>query len=341
MQTQVQRDYWPTIGWKQSPPLEQGVDPEKLSAVERYGETSNPNIHAILVVRHGYIVFEKYYHGYHKRDYQYIASMTKSITSALIGIALRDGYITCLDQKLAEFFPKYVASQEDPRKKEISIRDLLTMSSGFKWDEIEDESYLSQWLTSYDWIEFAFEQPMSHEPGQVFIYNSLGTHLLSVLLSKLTRMSILEFAREELFRPLGIPSNEKEGFFWEIDPQGYYTGGHGVKLTPRDMAKLGYLYLNDGRWGNRQIIPADYVKLSTQQQSEGGSPENANYGYLWWVTKQQGYSAFFAGGYGGQFIYVIPELDIVIVISSTLGEAPGNHHKYIVPRFVIQAIRDE
>ena len=337
MENALQRDYWPTTDWQEASPQEHGMDPSVLAKLDTYVAAVPPLIRAILVVRHGYLVFEKYYHGNTKSNYQMLRSATKSVTSALVGIALQQGYIRSLDQTLPDFFPHYFTAQTNPCKKEITLRHLLTLTHGFLPDHVVERTY-PQKPASY--LETALvEAMMLAPPGQLFAYSSIGVELLSILLSQLTHMNLIDFAKEHLFGPLGIATDEQAGFLWETDNQGYYHGSGGLHLLPRDMAKFGYLYLNNGYWEGQQIIPAYYVKSSTQPQSAGGIPEFARYGYLWWVTEQQGHRAFFAAGRGGQYIYVIPDLDIVITISSTVGDGPGIHHKdYILPLFILPAI---
>jgi CubicO group peptidase (beta-lactamase class C family) len=337
MKTSPYRHYWPITGWREASPQEHGMDLSVLAKLDTYVAAVPPRIRAILVVRHGYLVFERYYLGNTKSNYQMIRSVTKSVTSALVGIALQQGYIRSLDQTLSDFFPQYFTARTDLCKKEITLRHLLTLTHGFLPDHVVERMY-PQKPASY--LETALEEAMMlAPPGQLFAYSSIGVELLSILLAQLTHMSLINFAKEHLFEPLGISTDERAGFVWETDNQGYYHGSGGLHLLPRDMAKFGFLYLNNGYWEGKQLIPADYVKSSTQPQSTGGSPECARYGYLWWVTEQQGHRAFFAAGRGGQYIYVIPDLDIVITISSTVGEGPGMHHKdYILPLFILPAI---
>lgn len=318
-------------------PEQQGLDSGVLARVDEYVKTIPPGIQAVLVVRHGYLVFERYYQNQTRNDYQMIRSATKSVISALIGIALHEGYIQSLDQTLPEFFPEHFFVDTDPCKREITLRNLLTLTAGFVPDQVAERIYGPP---PEDWVKAALEAITFSQRGQLFAYSSIGVMLLGILLARKSRMNLLDFARQHLFEPLGIVMDEQAGFVWEQDHQGYYYGSGGLYLLPRDMAKFGYLYLNNGYWDGQQIVPAEYVRASTQPQSAGGFPEAAKYGYLWWVTEQQGHRAFFAAGKGGQYIYVIPDLDLVVTISSTVGEVTGVHHKdYILPLFVLAAIK--
>src|SRR4051794_40303535 len=212
------------------------MDATLLSNADHHIARHMPDVRVLLVVYHGSIVFEKYYQGYTASSYHGVMSVTKSVTSALIGIALRDGYLAGLDQTIATFFPEYLASCDDARKRAISIRDLLTMTSGFDWDEARRQKRFQRWFSSRNQLKTLLETPLAHDPGKVFAYNSAEAHLLSAIITKSTHMSTLEFAKKTLFDPLAI-ATDRRGFSWETDPQGYYTGGHGLHLTARDMAK--------------------------------------------------------------------------------------------------------
>ena len=320
----VKRDYWPTTAWKESIPEKQGMDSQRLSELPQHIEEKLAHIRSFLIVRHGYLVFEKYYQGCEQNDYHEVASVTKSFTSALVGIALKGEYLKSLDQKMMDFFPDYATSDIV----NITLGHLLTMTSGFRWNDIN----FPRWTRSDNWIKFAVERPIVNEPGEKFNYDTPAAHLLSGILAKATGISTLKFASKYLFEPLGIAQPQ-----WSTDPQGYNTGGHGAAFRSRDLAKFGYLYLNNGMWDGKQVISSNFVQTSTQKQNEGGFPENEHYGYLWWVTTVEGHHAYFAGGFGGQFIYIVPELDLVVVITSNL-DRPHMENRNIVGEFIIPAI---
>ncbi len=339
MQIRPQRGYWPTGDWRESPPHEQGIDAALLSGLDAYIKETRPYLDTILIIRHGYIVFERYYKEYARQSYHLFHSLTKSMISLLVGIALQEGFLHNLDQSWAEFTPEYFTSETDPRKRQITIRHLLKMTSGLNPDFLGYPGY--ERYKADDWIYFAVEERIWASPDQFFMYCSLGSSLLSVILTKATGMSTLEFARKYLFGPLGIASDEQEGFRWETDPQGYYLGGTGLQLRARDTAKLGYLALNNGLWDGQQLLPAAYVQQATREQSQGGYPEATAYGYHWWVVEQEGYHSFYAAGLGGQYIHVFPELDTLIVMFAPDEPAPGVYHRQFIPSlFVIPAIRD-
>jgi len=307
-----EREYWPTIGWKTSTPEQQGMDSAKLMIADEFIQNRLPDAFSLLVVKNGYLVFEKYYSWGSPDKYAVVHSVTKSVTSALIGIALDKSYLNSIDQKLIEFVPEYITDELDPRKKEISLRHLLTMSAGFRWNDRGPS--MRNWYLSSDWVKFAVQLPQENNPGDIFNYNSSTSHLLSVILSKSTKTSMLDFAKQNLFEPLGIQSA-----YWHQDPQGYYIGGFGLGLSARDLAKFGFLYLNNGYWSGQSIVSESWVKESTGQQIQAVNYPiygKFGYGYQWWVKKVDGCSSFRAWGRRGQFIAVVPELDLVIAVTS-------------------------
>jgi CubicO group peptidase (beta-lactamase class C family) len=316
-----------TDDWQVSPPEQQGMDVELLQELQQHIETRLPHVRSVLIVRHGYLVFEEYFQGARRNDYEHLWQVTNAFTSALTGIAQKEGYLDSLDQTLVDLLPEYVSTDTDPHVAQISLEDLLTMSSGFAIDAF------AVWASSDDWIRDTMGLPVTTEPGLLFHYNNSAAHLLSAILTRATETTSLEYADRVLFRPLGISRR-----LWATDPQGNTVGAFHLSLRPQDTAKLGYLYLNRGVWRGRQIVPSDFVEASTHEQSEGGFPEVEGYGYLWWVTSVAGWPAFFAGGLGGQYLYVIPDLDLVIVIASSSDRAHVENRAivgdYVVPSAV-------
>ena len=317
----VQRDYWPTIDWRESTPDEQGMDSEHFKLLQEHIKKNLPHMRSVLVIRHGYLVFEEYFQGV-PNDYQNLASVTKSVVSALIGIALQEGYIQSLDQKVVDFYPEYVTPDTDPRISDITLEHLLTMTSG-----LERETEFGE-----DWFKSTLEQSVSGMPGKAFHYNDSAAHLLSGILTRTTHVTALEFANKYLFQPLGIPIPP-----WETDPQGNNVGGDGLSLRPREMAKIGYLYLNQGLWNGQQLIPAEWVRTATQKHV-AADILNDDYGYLWWVTTVEGHAAYYAAGFGGQFIYIVPDLDLVVVMTGNASFPELTQHLEIVRQFLLPAI---
>jgi CubicO group peptidase (beta-lactamase class C family) len=327
---QVNHKYWPTKEWRTSTPEAQDMDSTQLGKMNNFLENKCPAVRSVLVIRNGYIAFEKYYIGDANTTHT-IYSVTKSITSALIGIALGKGYIKSIDQKMVTFFPEYASEITDSRLNKITIRHLLTMSAGFETDPGQGPPGMRT----------SFAQPIITEPGSHAAYNSGSSHLLSGIISKSTKMSTLEFGDKHLFKPLGIQKP-----VWRKGVDGYTRGGYGLWMRPRDMAKIGYLYVQNGVWDNNQIIPAKWIKESTQKHSTiSWFQKEVPYGYQWWIGSTnssyfKGHSGFSAVGYGGQYIDVIPDLDIVIVATSNTsgsGYKEPKHNK-IAASFIVPSV---
>ncbi len=310
------REYWPTSGWKSSTPEQQGMDSAKLLIADEFIQNRLADALSLLVVKNGYLVFEKYYSYGRRERYAVVHSVTKSVTSALIGIALEKGYLNSVDQKIVEFFPEYITDELDPRKKEISLKHLLTMSAGFKWND--RGPIMRSWYFSPDMGKFVIQLPQENNPGDVFNYNSSTSHLLSIILSKSTKVSTLDFANQNLFEPLGIQKK-----YWDKDGQGFYMGGFGLRLSARNLAKIGFLYLNNGFWNGQSIVPEYWVKESTRQWMFAHNVHNlygpTYYGYQWWIKEVDGCFSYRAWGRRGQFIVVVPKLDLVIVVTSEIA----------------------
>jgi CubicO group peptidase (beta-lactamase class C family) len=266
-------------------------------------------VRAVLVVRHGYLVYEEYYNGFSADDRDNVRSVTKSVTSALVGIALANGDLESLDATVGDFFPEYFEDDENADQRAISVRDLLTMRSGLKWSEANWQ-VIPLWESDLDQMARILNLPLENTPGEVWNYSTADTHLLGGILTRATGTSLLDYANVHLFEPLGITGTE-----WATDSQGYNVGGASLSLTPREMATFGYLYLNNGLWDDEQIVPAEWVELSTAAQDE-----ETDYGYLWWRGEREffgGYPAFAALGYGGDMIFVYPALDLVVVTKTS------------------------
>jgi CubicO group peptidase (beta-lactamase class C family) len=333
----IQRDYWPTAGWRTAPPAEVGMDPKVLAVLDT-NVAYHPQLRSLLVVRHGYLVYERYWNGGVSTG-QEAFSVTKSFTGALVGIALGDHHLKSLNQTVGELLAAHLPPKADPRLAKVTVGQLLTMTSGLAGDDQSqggDFDLLDRLHHSRDWVRHILGRNLVTKPGTTFAYSNASSHLLSAIVADTTGRSTLAFARAKLFAPLRIhtehaflPVNidhasraqeqayERAEVAWNSDPQGYQTGWSGLKLPARDLAKLGYLYLNGGRWDGVQVVPAGYVRASTQRQSH--PPPGARfdgYGYQWWVTSEHGHSSFVAVGFGGQFVQVIPDLDLVVVITS-------------------------
>jgi CubicO group peptidase (beta-lactamase class C family) len=333
---------WPTRGWSTASPEALGLDPRALQALDReiaggqYGY-----VDGILLIRHGRIAFERHYahdydalfagkgppglynyydpewHPFYKRTALHtMQSVSKSVTSALIGIAIQRGEIPHVDVKVLPYFPQR-APPPDSRRERMLLWNVLTMTTGISWDEssasyTQSQNNCAQMEATDDWIQYVLEQPMAAEPGVRFVYNSGATELLSYLIEKTTGRKADDYAREHLFAPLGI-----EHYAWKRTPQGLADTEGGLYLQPRDLAKLGYLYLHEGMWDGKRILAAIWVQQSTRWIVDADR-YNAGYGYQWWVLARKGeatYEAYAALGYGGQYLIVVPQLDLVVVVT--------------------------
>jgi len=312
-------DYTPTAandGWQIATPAGQGVDEAVLDTA--YGEAQQlPNLYSLLVVRNGYLVAEAYFNGAHRNQPFDVASVTKSITSALTGIALRDNLLTGVDQKMFEFFPEIDWQQLDSRKSLITIRQMLQMRSGYPWEEFD--GYMDRLLNTAERIDLAAEFPLVADPGTRFGYSNLGAHLVGVIVARAADESLLSYGTHSLFAPLGISVAS-----WGRDADGYYAGSGGAMFTARDMARFGQLYLDGGTYGGMQLVPAEWVRDSFESWSATtystdilDAIKQLEYGYLWWSGVAGSHHFNFAWGHGGQLICVLPDLDMVIVTTAT------------------------
>ncbi|MCC6791995.1 MAG: serine hydrolase, partial [Thermomicrobiales bacterium] len=266
----VDRPYWPTARWKRDEPEDQSVDPGLLAAADAFVEGNMPDVTGFVVVRGGYVIHERYWgERYGRNDPVKIRSVTKSVTGALIGIALGDGVLTSLDQTIGELIPDRIPEGADPLTPTVTVRNLLTMTGGWANDIGTEYQRL---IASDDWVSYTLSQPVAYQPGTFYAYNSGGSHLLSVILSDITGQDTADFAQERLFSPLGIKRPT-----WQRSPQDEISGGFGLELTPRTLAKIGYLHLNNGVWDGDQIIPADYVAAATSYQATGDATGYAAY----------------------------------------------------------------
>ena len=280
-------------------------------AYDRARET--PGILSLLVQRDGVLVAEEYFHGSSADSLDQAWSVTKSVVSILTGIALEEGYLTSLDQTLAEFLTPIVDSLPADKGR-ITIRQLLTMTSGLQWHELDGGDEYSRWVASDDMVQYAIDRPWAYAPGEHFLYNTGATHLLAVALARATGQSTLDFAHQHLFGPLGIDT-----VGWWRDERGYYTGGMGLQIRARDMVKIGQMFLQQGLHGGTRIVSQAWVAESTSPHIGTGQPAayGSEYGYLWWIGSSRGRDYYFANGYAGQFILVAPALDLVVVATSS------------------------
>jgi len=320
--------FFPAEDWQRVAPETAGLDAQQMQALERQVELRYRTINGFLVLWRGYLVSESYLHGFGRDDRHLVASVTKSFISALIGIAIEQGHIEGVEQKVLDFFPEFEPSPQDGLKQVLTIRHLLTMTAGFQWrmGKHLHELYIDRLRRSPDWAAFILSLPVMEESFGRFQYNSGLSHLLSVILTRATGLTAADFAAEHLFGPIGMqpPAGDmthgysSEEIFrntsgqWPRDPQGNNIGGWGLYLTPRDMARFGLLYLNSGQWKGSQIVPEEWVNESTRRHTPG-------YGYQWWLRDLDGIFSYSAVGMGGNHIFCIPEKDLVIVVAAGTG----------------------
>lgn len=298
---------YPTEGWQISTPEDQGMRSQMLAEMMEYIKKNSYSIDSILIVRNGYIVLDTYFYPYSKGQKHIIHSCTKSIMSALIGIAIDKGYIQNVDQPIMDFFPDKTFDNMDDLKKSITLENLLMMASGLKCRDsyLYRLAGLYEMINSSDWAQYVLDLPMAEPPGEKFEYCNGVSYLLSVIIQDTTKMKALDFARKHLFEPLDIIDVS-----WETNPQGITVGYGRMWLKPHDMAKIGWLYLNKGRWGNKQIVPSAWVEVSTRGHIDATRFDH--YGYQWWVDSA-GY--YMAVGARGQRIFVVSKKNLVVVIT--------------------------
>jgi CubicO group peptidase (beta-lactamase class C family) len=316
-------------------------DIDRLSEIVCQAE-SMPFVKSLIVIRDGNVIIEKYMHGGAPDQTIDLKSASKSILSAVLGIAIRDGYIKGIDQKVMDFFPEYSLDELDPRISDLAIEHLVTMTSGLAVKEDAD-TYQGLYESS-DWIGHILSLPMDSNPGEKFNYLSLNTHLLSAIIARATGMSMLAYTKQFLFLPLSI-----EQVIWEQDPQGYYIGGWGMSLNARDMAQYGLLYLSNGKIGQKQVVPSYWVKQSTAERSGmigtyySRWDKNYGYGYLWWIRRlDNDIDIPFASGHGGQRIVILPTANSVIVTQadSSVDSSSSRKNHRAIDSFIFGGLSD-
>ena len=346
--------------WPTASPEEAGLDSATLCSLnEALDKSPEMNVHAVLVVRGGRLVYETYRGG---RDQKWgdmrvishgpqtehdVRSISKSVVSLLFGIALDRKLIASIDEPVFTYFPEY-ATLRTPEKDRILLRHLLAMRSGLAWNESVPYSDPTNSEIMMFWsvepYRFVLEQPVRHDPDEEWNYSSGNTELLAGVLQKATGEPLAEFAREALFEPLGITQ-----FAWLHMPSGDVAASWGLRLRPRDMAKIGELVLRKGMWNGRRVVSEAWIEESTQARPDGSYATDWNplYGYQWWIGNSavgdHAISWIAGGGLGGQRIYIAPAYDLVVVITAGLYDAPFEDQdrvvKSIFDHYVLAAIR--
>ncbi|MFC2098474.1 serine hydrolase domain-containing protein [Bacteroidota bacterium] len=333
-------------GWEVCSSDEAGLNSAQLIEMTDYIEaTKDHKIHGIVIIKNGKLVFEKYFEGYlysnnppgsngdfiqyNMETDHYLASVSKSVTSVIFGAAVKAGYIESVDDLLIDILPKYKNILIGDKAK-ITIKHLLTMSSGLHWDE---------WSSSYedptndvvalfneeDPIEYTLSKYMINSSGVEFLYNSGGTNVLGAVIEEKTGMSLLDFGNEYLFDPLNV-----QGGLWERMAGGYFFASGGIYLRPRELSKIGFLFLNDGYWNDLKIITKEWIRESTLEYIQPNMliPQAHAYGYQWWImdsqANNQSYECFFAAGWGDQYMFIFPDQDMIITINCGNFTSSGN-----------------
>ncbi len=327
------------------------VDTSLIAAmVDRIARGRSGDVHSLLVLRNDTLILEEYFGGsgrvggpyvtsqYRNRIHQ-LASCTKSVNSTLIGIARDGGLLPNLDTAVIDFFPEY-ADLVDEEKGTITVRHLLTMSAGLRWNELSisynnSDNDVNRMWTSADFLPYFFKRPLDEKPGEIFNYNSGASDVLGEILHRLTGLPADQYAAQHLFRPLGITD-----FAWSRHPSGYPATSGGLSLRPRDLAKIGLLFLHRGEWKGKRIVSEEWVADATAGHISTGS---RSYGYQWWLRQDrssgQTYRCYYAIGYGGNFLSVYPALNLIIVATAQDFD-PGwyDRHQSIVENYLLPAV---
>ena len=310
-------------------PTAQAVSGPPVLAEATREAAALPRLYSLLVSQRGTLLLEGYYHGARPTRLANVKSVAKSIVSALVGLAIDRGVLSGVREPIQPYFADFLRSPADAAKRAITVEDLLTMRSGL---ETTSNRNYGAWVRSPNWVRFVLARPLLSPPGTEMDYSTGSTHLLSALLTKATRKSTLQFAQETLATPLGFTLAP-----WTRDPQGIYFGGNDMAMTPRQMLAFGEMYLRQGRVGDRQVLPAQWVRdtFVPRGRSQRGDRDDREYGYGWWMRTLAGQRTYYAWGYGGQFIFVVPALDLVVVTtSSTATDDERRAHRRTVNELV-------
>lgn len=292
--------------WQKDTPENHNIDSTFLN--DFHSSLYETQVYTSLIVKDDFIVDEYYKDGYDQDSVFTLQSCSKSVTSTLIGIAIDQDFIDGTDVAIFQYFPQ-IEQYENENLKNITIWHLLTHTSGL---DISDSAIWDSWRASNDWIEYALARPSVSMPGEIFDYSTVGTHLLTAILEKATGMTAYDFGKQYLFDPMGMTSVK-----CEAAPEGTSDGGNGFAMNAYDMAKLGKLYLDGGKWQGEQLVSEQWIQAAATLQFKR-STGSADYGYQWWVRTfgEKDYDAFFAQGHAGQYIFVVPEIHLIVVFTS-------------------------
>lgn len=306
------------------PSLDTETNENDLEQIFAEAESIN-SLRSLIIQQNGEVISERYFKGRTPNRAFNIKSASKSIIGLLTGIAIEEGFIPSIDEPISTYFPDYFEENPDPKKESITVRNLLSMQAGLR---STSSRYYGAWVMSDNWVEYALDQDFITDIDGRMVYSTGTSHLLSVIITKATGMSTKAFAEQYLFDPMGI---EVGG--WDRDPQGYYMGGNNMALKPTDLLKIGQMLIDDGIWDGEQIITKDWIVDSFKTYTFSNY-NPYGYGYQWWNKETAGYTTFFAWGHGGQYIMMVPELDAVVVMTSSVTNA-SRRRTYKRPVFVL------
>lgn len=317
----MKNTYYPTKLWKKDSPENLDIDSKVFQRMLNTIKEDFQHINSVLVIKNDKILFEKYFNGYDRCSLQNTGCIFKSFISAAVGVAIENNIIDSLDTKIVDIFSEVTPNSIDNNMRKITLRHALTKSTGLDWHGPGYYDNTENFL--YDDIRLVYDLNVEKEPGKVFKYK-LDPHILVYALSQLSGEEFSSYIHTNLLSPLGIVNYQWDTSFQSIER---------LQMTVRDIAKLGYLYLCQGIWEDTRLIPKDYIIESTKPQISGDFPEQAEYGYLWWNKEISGVKTYYASGFGGQYLFVIPEHNMIFVITSKMDK-PHPENKVIVRNFI-------
>lgn len=307
---------FPARTWSEIEPEAAGLSSVQLEAAAEYVAAFMPDVTAMIVSRYNGLAFERYFGTeYGAGDPINIRSITKCVTGTLVGVAIGEGLLT-LDTTIGDIIPDLIPANADPRTATITVQQVLTMSAGWQWDIHADWQTL---LASDNWTELTLSLPVIYEPGTFYAYNTGGSHLLGVIVERAVGEDLARYADRRLWEPMHIPRPT-----WMRSPERVVSGGSGLELAPLDVARFGLLSLRNGQWDDQALVPEDWFPEATRFHLQGDTTGYAGYGYQWWVIDyENGFHAYFGLGFGSNYLYVVPALDLVVVVLKGFVDPPA------------------